>query len=199
MLLRKLLPVVVLLAGALGCRDKGSTGDGKTLSAFGMSWAIAVQGNWQVVGDAVEGTGGWLMSKEDLGDATIEVDTELVSGQGGRTVGVGFRYQPMADPATSSGYGVNLTTGGSTYNVFKGTNGKWLPVNPAFTAFQPSPAVQPRKNHIVIRSSGASHTISVNGQTLSTFDDAAYPKGAINLWVESTADKVRFSNLRVIR
>jgi 3-keto-disaccharide hydrolase len=170
--------------------------DSKTIKAFGKTWTI-VGGGWESTDDGVVGTGGWLMSQESFGDATIEVDAELVSGQGGRTVGVGFRYQPFTDTAKTSGYGVNLMTGGTVYNVFKGTDGAWVPVNPAFKTFQPSEAVQPKKNHITIRSVGKSHTVSVNGKQLSVFEDAAYPQGSVQFWVESTVDKVKFTNFKV--
>jgi hypothetical protein len=169
-----------------------------TLSVFGQSWKI-LGGQWEPAPDGVVGSGGWLMTREEFGDTTIEIDIEHVSGMGGRTTGVGFRYQPWTVPEQASGYGVNITTGGTTYNVFKGVQGAWNPVNPAFTTFQPSPALQPRKNHFEIRSVGAAQAIKVNGQPLAEFNDSAYAKGAINLWVESTVDRVKFSNFRVTR
>jgi hypothetical protein len=188
---------IALLAAtlALGCRPAGDT---KTIDAMGTTWKV-MGGTWEASGGALIGSGGNLSSTESYGDATIDMDIELLSGTGGRTIGIGFRYQPTDDPAKGSGYGVNLTTGASSYNVFKGKTGDWRPVNPAFTAFQSSPAIAPGKNHLTIRSVGKSHSIQVNGKPLATFEDDAYPKGQINFWVESTAEKVKFSGFTVTK
>jgi hypothetical protein len=72
-------------------------------------------------------------------------------------------------------------------------------LNPAFTTFQASPAIDPTRNHITIRAKGASHTIEVNGKPLATFNDAALAKGRLNFWVESSANDVKFSNVRVTK
>ncbi len=180
---------------SLGCRPAGDT---RRLEAFGTTWKV-ISGSWETSGGALIGSGGNLTSTESYGDATVDLDVELLAGAGGRTIGIGFRYQSTDDPAKGSGYGVNLTTGASTYNVFKGTPGDWRPVNPAFTAFQPSPAINPGKNHLTIRSIGKSHSIQVNGKPLATFEDDAYPRGQINFWVESTAEKVKFSGFTVTK
>lgn len=196
---RSMFPLVLLLSAAIsgGCRSSAAAPAG-VKEAFGLHWTT-IGGMWEVSPDALVGSGGWLMTTEQFGDATIELDAELLGGVGGRTLGVGFRYQPVTDITKASGYGVNLTTGASTYNVFKGTSGSWMPTNPAFTSFQPSPSVQPKRNHIEIRSAGKSHTIKVNGQQIARFEDETYATGAVNLWVESSGEKVKFTNVRVTR
>jgi hypothetical protein len=178
------------ILGGVGCK----AGDA-TLAAGGLDWEVR-DGSWHVEGDDLVGSAGNVMTKEAVGDGTLELDYELVKGPGGRTVGIGFRMQPGSDPGKSSGYGFNVTTGATTYNLFEGAEGNWQPVKAGQTSFVPSPALGPGKNHVVVRAQGKSFTIEANGQAVASFEDDTYATGRLNLWVESTVDSVRFSKIR---
>lgn len=181
-----------------GCPSSSSSS--KELDASGQRWEV-LGGSWKVVdGGALVGSGGHVQTKEAFGDGTIELDVELMTGPAGRTLGVAWRYDAEGGDVTKgSGYAANITPGTNQYNVFRGDKGNWQPVNPAFTTFQPSPAIDPKRNHIVIRAQGASHTIEVNGTPLASFNDARLAKGRLNFWVESSANEVKFSNIRVAK
>jgi hypothetical protein len=183
---------------ASGCPSSSSSS--KELEASGQRWEV-LGGSWKVVdGGGLVGSGGHVQTQESFVDGTIELDVELMTGPPGRTMGVAWRYDAEGgDVAKGSGYAANIMPGTNQYNVFRGDKGKWYPVNPAFTTFQPSPAIDPTRNHITIRARGASHTIEVNGKPLSTFNDATLAKGRLNFYVESPANEVKFSNIRVTK
>jgi hypothetical protein len=180
------------LAAISGC------GGGKELSAFDRTWEIK-SGEWHLEGAALVGRGGVIMSAEEQADMVLEVDVEA-AGMGDRTFGIGFRQQPR-EPGPEgekkgAGYGFNFT-GNRTFNVFKGKDNTWSPVNPAWTSFQPSPALDPVKNHVVVKVAGRRGDIDVNGKRVASFEDDLFLKGRVSFWVESTALPVKITNVRI--
>jgi hypothetical protein len=187
-------------AAALLAATAALSGCGKDeITAFDRTWEIKT-GDWHVEGGAIVGKGGVLMSADDQADMVLEVDIDAGADLGERGIGVGFHQQPRAPGVEgekkAGGYGFNFS-GNKTYNVFRGVDNAWTPVNPAFTTYQPSPALDAAKNHVVIRVVGKKADIDVNGKRVASVDDATFPRGRIALWVESAATPVRFSGIRV--
>src|SRR5262249_9215253 len=156
-----------------------------------------LDGKWSSDGETLAGAGGHLATVDELGDFTFDVDISVAAGPIDRTVGVGVRGRDIIDPAKAQGYAVNFTN--NTYNAFKGTAGKWLPVNRAFTACQPTPLLVAGTNHVSVRATGGRFAAFVNGQPLIEWQDASYERGKLHFWVESTATTVRFANLKIVR
>jgi hypothetical protein len=173
------------------------------LSAGGVTWRV-LSGSWRTEGDALVGSGGRIQSVTDLTDGTLEMDIEE-RGATGHTVGVGFRYLLVDDdPLRSSGYTLNL--GDHAFNVFRGANNYWVPVNPDLaggpltagtTKLATSSLIDPKKDHVVLRMKGQDFEIDVNGAALMSFTDAACSHGHVHLWVEAADQVVVFSNLHV--
>ena len=159
----------------------------------GVDWQ-PIAGKWEGGRGEVRGSGGWLASKREFQDAVIELDFEVVSGPH-QTVGFGFRCQGVAGQATAGGLGVNFTA--DTFNVFEGIANAWKPIDPAWTKFQPTPLLKPGKNALRIECAGKSIAITLNGQLLFAFQSPKLTRGPVVLWVESTADVVKFSNFRI--
>lgn len=185
-------------AAALALMAAGLTSCGRELRAYERAWEVK-SGDWRVEDGALVGKGGVIMSATEMADLVFEVDVDCPE-LGDRTVGIGFRQQPR-EPGPEgekkgAGYGFNFT-GTKTYNVFKGSKNTWTPVNPAFTTFQPSPVLDPGKNHIAVRLVGRKGDIDVNGKRVMTYEDSTFMKGRISFWVESTATTVRFSNIHI--
>lgn len=181
---------------ALGC-SRGKTGGTGTLSAAGFEWQI-VTGTWEAQGDALTGAGGNIYTTTEVGDGTLDVDVETVQKAGGpRTVGVGFRGTfDGGDVTKPNGYGFNFT-GDRTFNVFRGAKNAWFPLDPKRPTFQPLPALVDGKNHIRVKMTGANFDVTVNDQPAATMTDATpYPRGRLFFWVESSAEKVKFTNIR---
>ncbi|MFT3775039.1 MAG: hypothetical protein QM820_57560 [Minicystis sp.] len=185
-------PLLVALA-APGC------GPEKGLRAFDRTWEVK-SGDWHVEGNTLIGRGGVIMTADEQADAVIEMDVDTNGSIGDRTIGIGFRQQPreagFAGEKKGAGYGFNFT-GNRAFNVFRGSDNYWMPVNPAFTSFQPSPALDGIKNHVVIRTVGKRTDVNVNGVRIMRFEDDTFARGRISLWVESTASAVRFSNVKI--
>ncbi len=182
---------LLALATLAGC-GKGE------ITAFDRTWEIK-GGDWHLEGSALVGRGGVIMSAEEQADMVLEVDVEA-AGMGDRAFGVGFRQQPRAPgpegEKKGAGYGFNFT-GNRTFNVFKGKDNTWSPVNPAWTTFQSSPALDPAKNHVVIKVAGRKTEIDVNGKRVASFEDDMFLKGRVSFWVESTALPVKITNVRI--
>jgi hypothetical protein len=156
------------------------------------------EGTWRVDDGALVGSGGQVLSDAQLVDGTLEVDFEAASDRGTQAVGIGFRAQPSPDRDDGAGYGVNFRLGTDTFNVFRGEHGAWEAIDPANAKYHASPAVQPRKNHVVVHAAGGSFRIEVNGAPLAAFDDATFARGGVTLWVESSKETVRFSGFRIV-
>ncbi len=175
-------------------RDPPSRSGRVTLDVGGVTWRI-LSGRWTKDGDVLLGSGGHIQSVADLTDGTIELDVDE-QGALGRKIGIGFRYMLVDDdPARSSGYTLNLSA--HAFNVFRGANNYWLPLNPDTKGLIPSSIVDPKKNHVTIRMKGSSFEIEVNGSVLVSVSDEAYAHGHVNLWVESSDQSVVFSNIHV--
>ena len=175
-----------------GCGDKAHVSkDADVVSFAGMSWQVT-DGSWHAAGDAVTGSGGHLATADEFTNGSIDVDVETPD-MGDRTVGIGFH---VSGSKGQNGYAFNFTAA-QTFNVFKGTDDNWQPVRPEMTTFQRSDALAPNRNHVHIEMTGGQYRVWVNGQQLADFQDAAYPRGRFNLWVESSAWTVTFSNLRI--
>lgn len=165
------------------------------LQVGGMSWRI-VSGNWKKEGDTLVGSGGHIQSVTDLSDGTLEMDVEERGASSYYTVGLGFRYTLFDDQQSrASGYTLNLQ--GHGFNVFRGANDYWLPVNPDTKGFIKSSIIDPKKNHVIIRMKGSSFEFEVNGAPLINLSDDAYAHGHVNLWVETAEQTVVFSNIQV--
>lgn len=188
-------PLLLAVAAALASCTPG--GGGKTVTLAGHTWDV-IAGIWTVDGDSVVGSGGWIFTRDEIADGTFEADVELAQGMGDRTVGLGIRSAIAGGDITkASGYGANFTTNLKAFNVFKGTLGAWKPVNPAFTTFQPSPALPGGKTHVVLHFAGKTIVVEANGKTLLTVEDADHPRGRLQFWVESSGERVKFSNVKI--
>jgi Domain of Unknown Function (DUF1080) len=196
--LRSSLLVAGVALVLVSCRGSGqsSAGARAELQAGGLTWTV-VQGTWTRKGDALVGSAGHVLTHESFGDAMLELDVEQNVDISQRTIGIGFRYaMPDYEPTKAGGYGFNFISD-RTFNAFRGTPNNWVSLTGG--AFQPSPALQPLKNHLVIRMQGGTFTVTANGQPVTTFTDGMYPAGQIDLWVESTAQTVTFSNVKVTK
>jgi hypothetical protein len=130
----------------------------------------------------------------EYGDATIELDVEQYADSRDRDVGIGVRCEVTDyDPGKTNGYEVDWTSTRrlnafvSSANVSKPVHRTWLQ----------SPVLQPLKNHVVLRAQGSTFVVEVNGMAVDSFSDDSYPRGHVRLWVESTAQAVRFSHVRI--
>jgi hypothetical protein len=68
---------------------------------------------------------------------------------------------------------------------------------PFHRAWLPSPALQPLRNHVMVRARGSTFVVEVNGVPVDSFSDDAYVRGHVRLWVESTTQAVRFAHVRI--
>src|SRR5271169_3683190 len=113
------------------------------LEAGGVTWRV-LSGNWKKEGDALVGSGGHIQSVTDMTDGSIEMDIEEKAAAG-HTVGLGFRYLLVDDqPSRASGYRLNLSS--HAFNVFRGANDYWLPLNPDTKGLIQSSMIDPKKN-----------------------------------------------------
>jgi hypothetical protein len=192
-LLSGLAALAVASCSKSGAPTKGGRPE---LEVGGVTWRI-LNGTWKKDGDSLVGKGGHIQSAVDLTDGTIEMDVEE-EGAVGHTIGVGFRYTLYEDdPSRASGYTLNLSP--QAFNVFRGANDYWLPVNPDTKKLVVSSIIDARKNHILIRMKGGYFEIDANGAALVNFTDASYPHGHVNLWVETADQSARFSNIHVTK
>jgi hypothetical protein len=158
-----------------------------------------VDGSWHVEGETLVGLGGHVETKTQMTDGTVEMDIEqapsaTASSGAGHTVGIGYRHSlPYGDLARANGYSMNIQN--PTFTVVRGANNYWQPVTPDLRGYQRSGFFDPRKNHVAIHMTGRSFGMDLNGNSLITFDDPSYERGHTALWVESTTDPVRFSNV----
>jgi hypothetical protein len=194
---RGLLLGIAVLALVSCSKSGGPTKGGRPeLEVGGVTWRI-LTGTWKKDGDSLVGKGGHIQSAVELIDGTIEMDIEE-EGAVGHTIGVGFRYTLYEDdPARASGYTLNLSP--QAFNVFRGANDYWLPVNPDTKRLVTSSIIDARKNHILIRLKGNYFDIDANGAALVNFTDASHTHGHVNLWVETGEQSVRFSNIHVTK
>ena len=184
--------LMLVAISAAGCgRDTHVSPGPQVLNFAGTTWQVT-DGKWQVDGDTLSGSGGHLMTTEQFGDGSFDVEVETPA-MGDRTVGIGFR---VTGSEGQNGYAFNFTAA-QTFNVFKGTANNWQPVNPAATTFQHSDVLQPNRNALHLEMAGDRYRVWVNGQQLADFQDATYTKGHYNLWVESSGWTVKFTNLRI--
>lgn len=178
--------------------DKSAVTTPSALRAGGLMWHPQ-NGAWREDEGALTGSGGQVYSDWVMDDGEIALDIEVISDSGGaHAVGVGFRAKPAIDPSDGSGYGANIRIAKGTFNVFKGTDGDWQPVDPAHPTYHPSPAITPGKVSVVVRAKGALMEIEVNGMVIASFHDETYKRGRVTLWVESLSQTVRFSKIRAV-
>lgn len=178
--------------------DRSAVTHSSVLRAGGLMWHPQ-NGAWREDEGALTGSGGQVYSDWVMEDGEIALDIEVISDNAkAHSVGVGFRAKPAIDPSDGSGYGANLRISKGTFNVFKGTDGEWRPIDPAYPSYHPSPAITPRKVSVVIRAKGAWMEVEVNGTVIASFHDETYKRGRVTLWVESMAQTVRFSKIRAV-
>jgi hypothetical protein len=164
-----------------------------TLTSGGLTWEI-IDGAWAADHDTLLGSGGHLETAMEYGDATIELDVEQYADSRNRNVGICFRCAVTDyDPRKTNGYEVDWTSTRrlnefvSAANVSKPVHRTWLQ----------SQALQPLKNHVIVRARGTTFVVEVNGVAVDSFSDDSYARGHVRLWVESTAQAVRFTNVRI--
>jgi hypothetical protein len=189
-------PLLAIAALAVAsCSKPAPTPTGRPqLQAGGVAWQI-LGGTWTKDGDALVGTGGHIQTVADFTDGTAELTVEQTEPSE-QTIGIGFRYSfANNDPTHSTGYALHFSKRG--FNVFRGANNYWQPVNPELRGFVPSSTIEPTRNRFVLRLSGGTFQIDANGASLFMFTDTTHPHGHIDLWVESPTQKVRFSNIRL--
>jgi hypothetical protein len=140
------------------------------------------------------GRGGQIQTTGEYGDATIELDVEQFTDSRERTVGVGIRCSFTAyDAAKTNGYEVDWTSR-KRMNEFVSVASVSKPFHRVWLS---SGALQPVKNHLVVRARGRTFLVEVNGVVVDSFSDDAYPRGHVRLWVETTAQTVRFERVRI--
>jgi hypothetical protein len=189
-----LAPFFAALALASCSKSAPTTTGRPQLQAGGVTWQV-LGGTWAKDGDALVGTGGHIQTVADFTDGTVEISVEETEPSD-QTIGIGFRYSfANNDPTHSTGYGLHFSKRG--FNVFRGANNYWQPVNPELRGFVPSSSINPTRNRFVLRMSGTSFQIDANGDSLFIFTDTTHPHGHVDLWVESQTQKVRFSNIRM--
>lgn len=192
------LSLIVLLSALHASCTRGELQKRQELAASGLKWEV-ISGVWEAKDNGLIGSGGTLWSAQDLEDAIVELEVEFLHVPGDRTVGIGFHSSGTnGNPLKGNGYGFNFTAG-NRYNIFKGVNHDWRPINPAFKEFQPLPALTKKKNQIRIEMKGNRYSISVNGQLVANFEDSTHPKGRLSFWVESTMWEVKFSNIKITK
>jgi hypothetical protein len=163
------------------------------LTSGGIAWEV-LDGAWGTDGDTLIGSGGHVETAAEYDDATIEVDVEQYADSGERNVGIGFRSAfTDYDPRKTNGYEVDWTSK-KRMNAFVNAASVSMPLHRAWLS---SPALQPLRNHVVVRIRGSTFLVEVNGVAVDSFRDNAYTHGHVRLWVETSAQAVRFSNVRI--
>ena len=188
----------VLALYVVSCRSAGDSPSPAPveLPLGGLTWVVD-DGKWRREGDALIGTAGNVWTREEVGDAVVEMDVEQNADNRPRVIGVGLRInRPEKEPAKASGYALNFMSD-RTFVFMRGLEGQWTWLSG--NGFQVAPALQPFKNHLVLRMQGAALTVTANGLPVFSGTDPTYPRGKITLWVESTLQTVRFSNIKVTK
>jgi hypothetical protein len=181
--------IAVLLFTTVACSRSGRI----TLTSSGIAWEV-IDGAWETDGDVLVGRGGEIQTTEEYGDATIELDVEQSPDPRERTVGVGLRCSFTAyDPAKTNGYEVDWTSRKRMNEFVSGASVS----KPFHRVWLSSGALQPLKNHVVVRARGPTVIVEVNGTAVDSFTDDTYPRGHVRLWVETTAQTVRFARVRI--
>jgi hypothetical protein len=181
--------VAALLLATSSCARPGKG----TLTSGGVAWEV-LDGAWGTDGDSLIGSGGRVETAADYDDATIELDVEQYVDSGERNVGIGFRSALTDyDPRKTNGYEVNWTSTRRLNEFVSSANVS----NPLHRAWLSSPALQPLKNHVIVRARGSVFIVEVNGMAVDSFSDDEYTHGHVRLWVESSTQAVRFSHVRI--
>jgi tRNA A-37 threonylcarbamoyl transferase component Bud32 len=160
--------------------------------AAGQTWEI-VDGTWTRDGDALVGGSGHVQTTFEMEDGTIDLDFDVpLTGPHG-TLGIGYRYTLTGDsPKAQCGYGFNFNNTPRMASLI-GDDGDWNPLGPE--GFHPAPVLKLDHNHFVIHMTGASFVIEANGQVVDSFTDGRWPRGRLNLWVQTAT--ARISNVRI--
>jgi hypothetical protein len=163
------------------------------LTSGGIEWEV-LDGAWGANGDVLVGSGGHIESSAEYGDATIELDVEQLTNSGERNVGIAVRSAfTDCDPRKTNGYEVDWT---STRRMNEFVSNASV-AKPLHRAWLSSPALMPLKNHVVVRARGSTFIVEVNGVAVDSFSDDSFTHGHVRLWVESSAQAARFSNVRI--
>jgi hypothetical protein len=164
-----------------------------TLDCGGLTWEV-VDGVWRTDGDALIGSGGHIETAAEYADLTIDVTVEEYADAGERSVGIGLRVGvPAYDPRKTNGYEVDWTSR-RKMNEFVSMASVSRPLHRTWISL---PALQPLKNHLVVTAKGRIVAIVVNGIAVDSFSDDEFAKGHVRLRVESTAQVVRFAQVRI--
>ena len=168
--------------------------DGSPAAAAGDAsrWGKSSSGSWWEKDGALVGSGYFTLSMPGPGpDATLEADTEVVSGA--PYVCVDWRKTDL-----SNGYRLALLPSRGAYQIMRlvptggalrlGTG--WDPQKPGY---KPSALIAPGRNHVRVEIKGNDYAIFVNGQKLDTVSDANSPTGELALWVNEGV--ARFTNI----
>ena len=167
-----------------------------------------LNGTWYAADGAIYGAagdgGGHLMLKDAPRDYRLSATAELVSGDPGSTLAIGWRAMVFTGGAKNmrngtSGlqcYGFNFAFSG-IWRVFRGLGGSWFAVSSQDAKWPTSPLIKRDKNRVVIEVRGSEHKISVNGSEIFKFSDGSLPFGPPLLGTHFAGNVVRFSDIKV--
>jgi TolB-like protein len=183
-----------------GTLDAGK-GKGITTSYMNLdNWEV-LDGEWNANNGSIIGRGGSIRLKKEFRDYIFEVTMEHLSGPK-LGVGVGTRssYVPGGpnNKPIHQGYAFNFAFT-KHYNIYSGLGGNWYPANPNWQKgeYQYSDLFDERTNHIRIEATGNNIKIFVNNRFLVEYSDTSHAVGSPALWVQDSAERVRFYNIKI--
>ena len=170
-------------------------------------WEI-LNGEWYIKDNAIVGSGGHLILKEEFRDYVFEVTVEHLNGPKSG-IGIGTRCSVVPggqktfrnNTSINQGYTFNFSFT-KAYNVYSGLKGNWYPMNPNWQKGEwlNSNIFNDTLNKISIAAIGKNIRIFVNNRFLVEYSDNSHAFGAPLLWVqENSGEKVRFSDIRIIK
>lgn len=169
------------------------------------NWEI-LDGQWYAENGAIVGSGGHLILKDEFRDYIFEVRVEHLSGPKSG-VGIGTRCTVVPGgqktfrnhTSINQGYAFNFDFKGS-YNIYSGLSGNWHPMNPNWRRYdwQHSGLFRKDINNIRMETKGKNIKIFVNDSLLVEYSDSSHSRGAPLLWVQDPAERIRFSDVKVL-
>lgn len=169
------------------------------------NWEI-LDGQWYAENGAIVGSGGHLILKDEFRDYIFEVRVEHLSGLKSG-VGIGTRCTVVPGgqktfrnhTSINQGYAFNFGFN-RTYNIYSGLSGNWYPMNPNWKRYdwQYSALFREDINNIRIEAKGKNCKIFVNDSLLVEYSDSSHSQGAPLLWVQDPAERIKFSDMKVL-
>jgi len=170
-------------------------------------WEV-LNGEWYIKDNAIVGSGGHLILKEEFRDYIFEVTVEHLNGPKSG-IGIGTRCSVVPggqktfrnNTSINQGYTFNFSFT-KAYNVYSGLRGNWYPMNPNWQKGEwlNSNIFAEARNKIRIEAIGQNIRIFVNSRFLVEYSDSAHAFGAPLLWVqENSGEKVRFFDIKIIK